>query len=141
MLSALTVSPGYLVPELDPYHTRYSASVGLSPVTVTVSPTNDHNAMIRFLDENGLVLADADRTSAGFQVEFGGGVPAVEIRVVSQDGQATHTYTVTDLGEKYDANDDGAIQRDEVITAIADYFDDFITREEVIAVIELYFFS
>ena len=141
LLSALTVSPGYLVPELDPYHTRYSASVGLSPVTVTVSPTNDHNATIRFLDENDVVLADADRTLAGFQVEFGGGVPAVEIRVVSQDGQATHTYTVTDLGEKYDANDDGAIQREEVISAIADYFDEFITREEVIAVIELYFFS
>ena len=84
---------------------------------------------------------DADRTLAGFQVEFGAGVPAIKIRVVSQDNQATHTYTITDLGNRYDANDDRAIQRDEVITAIKDYFNDVITREETIEVIKLYFSS
>ena len=139
VLSGLTVSPGSLFPSFDPDRTDYSASVGLSPVTVTVIPTNDHGATFQFLDDSDLVLVDADRTLAGFQVEFGAGVPAIKIRVVSQDNQATHTYTITDLGNRYDANDDRAIQRDEVITAIKDYFNDVITREETIEVIKLYF--
>ena len=141
LLSGLTVSPGSLVPQFDPGRTGYSASVGLSPVTVTVIPTNDHDATFQFLDDNDLVLVDADRTLAGFQVEFGAGVPAINIRVVSQDNQATHTYTITDLGNRYDVNDDRAIQRDEVITAIKDYFSDLITREETIEIIKLYFSS
>ena len=77
----------------------------------------------------------------GFQVEFGAGIPAIKIGVVSRDNQATHTYIVTDLGNRYDANDNGAIERDEVITAIKDYFGDLITREETIEVIKLYFSS
>ena len=141
LLSGLTVSPGSLVPQFDPYRTGYSASVGLSPVTVTVAATNDHNATFLFLDENDVEVADADNTVEGFQVEFGAGVPAIKIKVVSQDNQATHTYTVTDLGNRYDANDDRVIQRDEVISAIKDYFNDVITREETIEVIKLYFYS
>ena len=104
-------------------------------------PTNDHNATFLFLDENDVEVADADNSVEGFQVEFGAGVPAIKIRVVSQDNQATHTYIVTDLGNRYDANDDRVIQRDEVISAIKDYFNDVITREETIEVIELYFSS
>ena len=141
LLSGLALSPGSLVPQFDAHRTDYSASVGLSPVTVTVNPTNDHDATFLFLDENDGEVADADNTLAGFQVEFGAGVPAIKIRVVSQDNQATHTYTITDLGNRYDANDDRAIQRDEVITAIKDYFSDLITREETIEVIKLYFSS
>ena len=141
LLSGLALSPGSLVPQFDAHRTDYSASVGLSPVTVTVNPTNDHDATFLFLDENDGEVADADRTLAGFQVEFGAGVPAIKIRVVSQDNQATHTYTITDLGNRYDANDDRVIQRDEVITAIKDYFNDVITREETIEIIKLYFSS
>ena len=43
------------------------------------------------------------------------------------------------LLERYDANEDGVIQRSEVITAITDYFAGLITREDVIHVIGLYF--
>ena len=141
LLSGLAVSPGSLVPQFDAHRTDYSASVGLSPVTVTLDPTNDHGATLQFLDENDAEVADADTALLGFQVEFGAGVPAIKIRVVSQDNQATHTYIVTDLGNRYDANDNGAIERDEVITAIKDYFNDVITREETIEVIKLYFSS
>lgn len=141
LLSGLTVSPGSLVPQFDAYRTDYSASVGLAPVTVTLDPTNDHGATFQFLDDNDAEVADADNTVEGFQVEFGAGVPAIKIRVVSQDDQATHTYTITDLGNRYDVNDDRVIQRDEVITAIKDYFSDLITREETIEVIKLYFSS
>ena len=141
LLSGLTVSPGSLVPQFDPYRTEYSASVGLAPVTISVIPTNDHDATFQFLDENDGEVSDADNTLDGFQIEFGAGVPAIKIRVVSQDNQATHTYIVTDLGNRYDANDDRVIQRDEVISAIKDYFNDVITREETIEIIKLYFSS
>ena len=141
LLSGLTVSPGSLVPQFDPYRTEYSASVGLAPVTISVIPTNDHDATFQFLDENDGEVSDADNTLDGFQIEFGAGVPAIKIRVVSQDSQATRTYTITDLGNRYDVNDDRAIQRDEVISAIKDYFGDLITREETIEVIKLYFSS
>ena len=62
---------------------------------------------------------------------------------------ATDTITVTitvtggstlgELGDRYDANNNGVIERDEVITAIRDYFDDLISRDDVIAIIRLYF--
>ena len=141
LLSSLTLSPGRLVPAFDPYRTSYSASVGLSPVTVTVIPTNAHNATFQFLDHNDLVLVDADRTLDGFQLEFGAGQPFIKIRVVSLVSHEIRTYIVTDLGNRYDANDDRVIQRDEVISAIKDYFNNLITREETIEVIKLYFSS
>ena len=141
LLSGLTVSPGFLVPQFDSYRTDYSAAVGLSPVTVTIVPTNDHNATFLFLDENDLAVADAEDTLAGFQIDFGAEIITVRIKVTSQDNLATFTYTITDLGNRYDANDDGLIERDEVISAIKDYFADLITREEVIEVIKLYFSS
>ena len=39
----------------------------------------------------------------------------------------------------YDANENGVIDRPEVITAIRHYFDDVITRDDVLAVIKAYF--
>ena len=60
---------------------------------------------------------------------------------MSEDGRATNTYTIADLGIRYDANEDGVIDRDEAVNAIVDYFDANITRDEVIGVIRLYFSS
>ncbi len=43
---------------------------------------------------------------------------------------------------RYDANSNGEIDRDEVITAINDYlFEDAITRDQVIDVLNLYLFD
>ena len=55
--------------------------------------------------------------------------------------EATRTYTVADLGVRYDANNNGAIERDEVIEAIIDYFAGRITRDEAIGLVILYFSS
>ena len=93
LLSGLHVSPGSLVPQFDPYRTAYSASVGLSPVTVSIVSTNDHSATFLFLDENDLEVADADDTLAGFQIDFGAGIAAIKIKVVSQDNLATPSPT------------------------------------------------
>ena len=57
------------------------------------------------------------------------------------DGNGNAAASQLSLGIPYDDNDDGGIQRDEVISAIKDYFSDLITREEVIEVIKLYFSS
>ena len=86
---------------------------------------------------------DADDSLVGHQVDLGAGVTTVRIRVISPDSRATHTYTIVDLVGRYDANDDGAIDRDEVLDAIDDYFDydDRITKDEVLEILGLYLFS
>ena len=50
-----------------------------------------------------------------------------------------NTSTLGPLGDRYDANGNGSIERDEIIAAIRDYFNNLITRDDVIAVIRLYF--
>ena len=134
LLSGLTMNPGSLIPSFDLYHTEYTAAVGQSRVTAV--PANDHNASFLFLDENDGAIADADAALGGHRVEFSVTVPGIKIRVVSEVGQATHGYTVADLGIRYDANDNGLIGRDEAITAIVDYFNYVISRYEVIGVIK-----
>ena len=49
--------------------------------------------------------------------------------------------TETDLLNRYDANGNGQIERDEAVAAVNDYFDDRITRDEVIRVIQAYLTS
>ena len=137
LLSGLTISSEPLYPSFDPYHSAYTTAVGQSRVTVT--PANDHNTSFLFLDENDETVRDVDEGLEGHQVDFSADLPTIKIRVVSEDSLASHTYTISDLGIRYDANENGVIDRDEVIAAIVDYFDDRITRDETIAVIELYF--
>ena len=108
---------------------------------VTVAPANNHDASIFFLDESGGAIADADDTQPRYQVDFSTDLPNIRIRVLSADSLAFKTYMIADLGIQYDANENGVIDRDEVITAITDYFDDSLTRDETIAVIKLYFSS
>ena len=61
-------------------------------------------------------------------------------------GTSPVTITVTDANEtiagtaeRYDLNDDGSIDRDEALTAIRDYFNDIITKDQVLSVIMRYF--
>ncbi len=144
VLSSLAIRPGGLIQAFDPYRADYTVAIG--PSRVTVVPTNDHNASLAFFtvyDEGGVTvekaLRDADTALLGFQVDFGSNVPAIKIRVISEDGQGRYTYFIADLGVRYDVNEDGSIARDEVIEAIKDYFANQITRDEVVAVIKLYF--
>ena len=68
------------------------------------------------------------------------------VTVTASDGETddaaiTVTISVTDTGldNAYDLNEDGTIQRDEVIAAIQDYLADTIDRSEVVALIHLYY--
>ena len=45
------------------------------------------------------------------------------------------------LLNRYDANKNGLIDRDEVLQAVVDYFNNIITRDEVLGVVVLYFSS
>ena len=73
----------------------------------------------------------------------------VEVTATDPSGASatiTVTITVTDvdlgtLGNRYDADRDEAISREEAITAIREYFSDGITRAEAIEIIRLYFSS
>ena len=63
----------------------------------------------------------------------------------SQGSQETMevTVTVTNVGlegvvGRYDTNDNGAIERDEAIAAVVDYFADLIDKEEAVAIVVYY---
>jgi subtilisin-like proprotein convertase family protein len=53
----------------------------------------------------------------------------------------TDVTTGSALGDRYDADENGVITKDEAIAAVVDYFNGDITKEETIRVITLYFSS
>ena len=92
LLSELIISPRSLTPEFDPYQTTYTALEGTSSVTVTA--VNEHNAVIRFFDEGDMEIPDGDASLDGLQIDLDGGINAINVRVTSEDGMASHTYTI-----------------------------------------------
>ena len=92
MLIGLTITPGTLTPEFEPGVTDYTADV--EPSQITITPTNDHNASFQFLDEDDDPIPDAHDAMVGHQVELGYGATTIKVRVISQDTEATHTYTI-----------------------------------------------
>ena len=102
-------------------------------------PVNDHDGSVLFLDENDVTIPDADDTLPGHQVDFSPDVPAIRIRVVSEDGRATNTYTIADLGVRYDVNENGVIDGSETMAAIADYIAGRIVKEEALGIVRLNF--
>ncbi|OPX86442.1 MAG: Cadherin-like beta sandwich domain protein [Pelotomaculum sp. PtaB.Bin104] len=84
-LSNLTLSEGTLTPVFDSATKSYTASVGNSVTSITVTPaTSDSNATVTV---NG--------TSAATPVELNVGDNAITVSVTSQDGTTTSTYTIT----------------------------------------------
>ena len=141
LLSGLSISPGTLTPQFDPYHTDYTASASASRITVT--PANEYSAAFRFLDADDAEVPDADSASDGHQIDLAAGGATVKVEVVSQDLAEDNTYTVIvtleDVISRYDRDGNGAIDREEAIAAVVDYFADRITKEEAIEVILFYF--
>ena len=142
LLSDLGIVPGELNQDFDPYFTRYTAVSDAATVTVTV--IHEHGTTIRYLDNLSRTLPDADLETDGHQVSLGPGVTFVRVRAESRDMQTVRTYTILvangGLFRGYDANDNRVIERVEVLRAVRDYFDGNLTRDEVIGMIQLYFF-
>ena len=91
-LSALTVSPGELMPGFDPGVSEYTAQVEDGQVTLT--PATSHGGAFQLLDGQGVSVPDADAALGGHQIAVGYGDTTIKIRVVSPDGGERHTYTV-----------------------------------------------
>ena len=149
-LSALTLS-GVDFGTFNSTTASYTATVANSVTQTTVTPTVNNSGASYVIKLGG--VTDSDGT-----VSLSEGINVITVEVTAEDTTTTQTYTVTVTREglpaeeteeeleqrmmaQYDANDDGAINRDEVITAITDYlFDGLITRDEVLVVISLYLF-
>ena len=90
------------------------------------------------------------RVGAGTTLDHEADKNAYEVDVTATDSSgASTTVAVTiavanvglgsPLGDAYDADGNEAIDRDEAIAALAGYFSGVMTREEAIAVIQLFF--
>ncbi len=74
----------------------YTAAAAYDVGTVTVTPrTSQPSATIAWLDENDMILADADTNESGHQVELEEGDNVFKVRVTARDNTTTKTYTVT----------------------------------------------
>ncbi len=92
LLSGLAIDPGELIPPFDPYRTNYV--VLTSTMRITVTPVNENGATFRFLDQSHNEIVDADGSLDGHQIDLNTGVTTISIMITSQDGLATHTYTI-----------------------------------------------
>ena len=142
LLAGLNIVPGEMHQQFDPYVRRYTAVSDASRITVI--PTASDGVTLEVLDNLSRPLADADDSGLGHQVDLSPGVTFARVRVVSTDGLASQLYTTLvcegDLFRRYDANEDRGIDKDEVLRAVRDYFDGDATRDEVIGIVQLYFF-
>ena len=101
-----------------------------------------------------LFTIDADtgqiRVGAGTTLDHEADKNVYEVVVTATDSLGLSatvavTIAVTNVGvgsplaDAYDADGNEAVDRDEILAAVADYFADRITKEEAIAVIRLYF--
>ena len=129
--------------------TSYTASVANSVSQTSVTPTVNHSGASYVIKLDG--VEDADGV-----VSLSVGSNVITVELTAEDDSTTQTYTVTVTREglpteeteeeteqrmrvQYDANENGAIDPDEVITAVIDYFDGLITGDEVLAVVKMYF--
>ena len=92
LLSDLVISPGSLVQPFDPFSTDYTVLASASQITLT--PVNEHNATLMFLDRNHHEIADADVSLDGHQVDLKTFITVIRIRVTSHNGLSTYTYNI-----------------------------------------------
>ena len=92
LLSGLAIGQGELTPPFDPYRTDYTVLTTVPHVTVT--PVTKEGATVQFIDQKQNEIADADVSQDGHQIDLDSGVTTISIVVTSQDGLATHTYTI-----------------------------------------------
>ena len=92
LLDDLIVTQGSLVPAFNPDRTGYTVLTTASRVTVT--PANESGATFQFFDQNQNEIADGDGSLDGHQIDLDTGVTVISIVITSQDGLATHTYTI-----------------------------------------------
>ena len=110
-------------------------------------------------DEDELTYALSGDGAGSFEIWPSGQITVAEGANLDYESQTSHMVTVTasdgkggsasiavtinvsnvGLDNAYDVNDDGAISKDEAVTAVNGYFLDEITRDEALVVLGLYF--
>ena len=109
-------------------------------------------------DEDGDTLAYSLSGSDAFAIDDMGQITVAEGASLDYETQTSYAVTVTatdgedsasaevtinvgnvGLANPYDADDSGSISKVEAVNAVKDYFDDELSREDVLAVIRLYF--
>ena len=131
-LSSLMLSGVTLMPEFASDTTAYTAMVESDVAMTTVTAMAAHP---------GATVAGTG------EMALAAGENVINVMVTAED-ESTQTYTVTvtvappvegDLLGRYDADDSGDIDLDEVSAAIDDYFNGDLTLAQVSDVIDLYF--
>ena len=116
-------------------------------ITINVTDTSTDAPIVGAivtLEFNSSVIASGttvsgEYTATGVNVTETGTINVTVTASGYNAGSATVTVGEESLLDRYDANGNGIIDKDEAITAIMDYFDDKISKEDAIEVIELYF--
>ena len=150
-LSALTFS-GVDFGTFDSTKTSYTAQVGSGVSQTTVTPTVNDPGANHVIKLGGTVDSDG-------VIPLSVGSNVITIEVTSENGGVSRVYTVEvtrsepappgtseqGLEDRYDANNNGTIESNEVIEAINDYLfgqgDEAIRKADVIQLINLYLFG
>ena len=150
-LSALGLS-GIDFGTFDSTTTSYNVQVANSVTETTVTPTVNDSEASYVIKLNG--TSDSDGV-----IPLSEGSNVLTIEVTSENGDVSRVYTVEvtrsepggpgpsvqGLEDRYDANDNGTIEKNEVIEAINDYLfgegAEAISKAEVIELINLYLFG
>ena len=94
-LSGLSLSDGTFSPTFASGATDYTAPVGSTVSSITVTPTtSDTNATVAYLDVKLASLDDADSNTDGQQVNLSIGKNTIRVQVTAEDGTSRETYKV-----------------------------------------------
>ena len=150
-LSALTLS-GIDFGTFDSTTSSYTAQVANSVSQTTVTPTVNHSEASYVIKLDGTVDSDG-------VIPLSVGSNTITIEVTAENGGVSRVYTVEvtrsepatpgtsgqRLEDRYDTNNNGRIDKNEVLEAINDYLfgegDEAISKGDVIRLIDLYLFG
>ena len=144
-LSALTLS-GVDFGTFDSTTLEYTAQVDNSVTQTTVTPAVNDPGASYVIKLGGVIPLSVGSNVITIEVAAANGGDARIYTVeVTRSEPATPGTSDQELEERYDANDNGTIEKSEVIEAINDYLfgdgDEAISKAEVIEFINLYLFG
>ncbi len=125
-------------------NTEAGTAVG-DPIVATdadgqeISYSLDDSSVVEIWPSGQLTIAE------GANLDYEGDANSYNVTLTASDGVDSASVMITinvnnvGLDNPYDADDNGEISKDEAITAVDDYFLDIITRDDVNAVLALYF--
>ena len=130
-----------------PENSAGGANVG-DPVTA-MDADEDDTLAYSLADESGsfqidsesgqITVAEGASLDYEMQTSYTVTVTATDGEEASASAEITINVGNVGLANPYDTDDSGSISKVEAVNAVKDYFDDELSREDVLAVIRLYF--